>query len=81
MNTRASSRVPLVDIYDACTERQSSNVAWRGTCVHVMSPNRFETTSRGGFSETNPIEIDSAVQIRFNWLGADPWCSEDKTYE
>ena len=40
--------------------------------MHVMSPNRFETTSRGGSAGTVSIRIDCAVWTRFNRLDLDP---------
>ena len=41
----------------------------------IISPNRFETTSRGGFGGTSLIRIHGAVRTRFSRLDPDLWCS------
>ena len=75
-----SSRVPSVDIRAQVHKRWSLNVTWRCACTCVISPNPFETTSRGGFGGTSSIWINSAVRTRFNRLGQDPWCSADRAF-
>ena len=44
----------------------------------VMSPNWFETTSRGGFGGAGYIWIDGAVWTLLNQLDLDPWSSADR---
>ena len=64
-STRVSSRVPSVNIRAHAHKRRSLNVTWRCACACVLSPNRFETTSRDGFGGHGSIRIDSAVRTRF----------------
>ena len=38
----------------------------------VLSLNRFETTSRGGFGESDSIQIQCSVRTWQNWLNPIP---------
>ena len=77
-SAHVSSRVLYVGTLARAHKRRSLNVTRRCACACVMSPNQFETTSRGGFGGTGAIRIDGAVQTRFNRLDLAPWCSANR---